>query len=302
MNVSFAPADSERWSVRLSGRYPHPVEKVWLAVSLPQHLASWFPASVAFDGDEPRVGSVVRFGEPMDGLPALSGAVTDCDPPHLLAFTWDTDHLRFELSPVAEGTELVVVHTYDDRAGAASFASGWEGCVGALGADLAGEPTPEWSRAEQRHEELVAAFGLDTATVDEVDDLGRWRIVFERQLVAPADAVWGLLLGIDPATQQQRRAPAVGDPFTPWAVPTHVLATVTEVVPGELLAWANSADEPGDTVRIELVEGTGHGARLLVTITGSIPGDRDAARDQWHEGVANTATEALDRALAASPS
>jgi uncharacterized protein YndB with AHSA1/START domain len=301
MTASFAPADPDRWSVRLSRRYPYPVEKVWQAVSRPEHLAAWFPSTVAFGGDDaPRVGSEVHFGEPTDGLP--TGVVTDCDPPHLLAFTWDTDHLRFELSPVADGTELVLLHTFDDRAGAASFASGWEECIGAMGADLIGDPAPGPSRAERRHEELVAAFGLDAPVVDEADDAGCWRIVFERQMVAPAEVVWGLLLGSDPATGRQRSAPAVGDPFTPWAAPTYVLGTVTEVVPGQLLAWECSADEPGDAVRLALVEGTGHGARLLVTITGSVPADRDTARDQWHGGVANTAAEALGRALAVTPS
>ncbi len=303
MTPGFAPADRDRWSVRLSRRYPHSVEKVWQAVSQPEHLAAWFPSEVTFVGsDAPRVGVEVRFGEPMEGLPALTGVVTDCDPPHLLAFTWDTDHLRFGLSPVAAGTELVLLHTFGDRAGAASFASGWEGCIEALVAELSGEPAPEWSRAERRHEELAAAFGLDAPVVDEVDDAGCWRVVFERQMVAPAEVVWGLILGVDQTTREQRPAPAVGDAFTPWAAPAYVLGTVTDVAPGRLLAWDCSVDEPGDAVRLELIGGTGHGARLRLTVAGTDPDERVRASDQWHDGVANTAVEALDRALAGTPS
>lgn len=296
MTAGFAPADPNRWSVRLTRRYPHPVDKVWQAISRPEHLAAWFPASVAFVGDDaPRPGTVVRYGDPAgDDGPALTGVVTDCEPPRVLAFTWDTDHLRFELSPAADGTELVLVHTFEDRAGAASFASGWEGCFASMGADLAGEPGPEPSRGERRHEELVAAFGLDAPVVDEVDGTGRWRVVFERQMVAPADVVWGLLLGDDPTTGRVRRAPSVGEPFTPWAAPTYVLGTVTDVDPGRLLVWDCSADEPGDTVRLELVDGTGHGARFLLTVTGTAPDEHAAARAQWHDGVENTAAEALD--------
>lgn len=301
MTATFAPAGPGRWSVRLTRRYPHPIEKVWLAVSRPEHLAAWFPASVTLADDSAlRIGSEIRFGEPMEGLPALTGVVTDCDPPHLLAFTWDTDHLRFELASTDDGAELVLLHTFDDQAGAASFASGWEGCIDALSADLAGRPAPERSRAERRHENLVAAFGLDAPSVDEVGDAGRWRIVFERQVVAPADVVWGLVLGVDPVTGERRPEPAVGEPFTSRAAPDHILGTVSEVIPGQMLAWDCSTDEPGDAVRMELVEGTGHGARLRLTITGSVPDERTAARDQWHEGVANTAAEALDRALTAS--
>lgn len=299
MTARFAPVDPGRWSVRSTRRYPHPVEKAWRAISRPEHLAAWFPASVTFVGDDaPRVGTEVRFGEPMDGLPALTGVVTDCDPPHLLAFTWDTDHLRFELSPVAEGTELVLVHTFEDRAGAASFASGWEGCFASMGAALAGAPAPEVSRAERRHEELVALFGLDAPVVDDRDETGRWRVVFERQVVVPAEIAWGLILGRDPATGRQCRAPGVGESFTPWAAPTHVLGTVTEVVPARVLAWECSADEPGDAVRLEIVDGTGHGARLLLTVTGTVPDERAEARAQWHDGVENTAAEALERSLA----
>jgi uncharacterized protein YndB with AHSA1/START domain len=289
MTDTFAPAGPDRWSVRLVRRYPHPVEKVWRAVSEPAHLAVWFPSTVEL---EPRVGAEVRFGAPMDGLPALTGVVTDWAPPHLLGFTWDTDHLRFELAEVDGGTEVVLLHTFADRAGAASFAAGWGVCDGGLAALLAGDPPPPPTRATARHEELVAAFGLDAPAVDEVAGDGTWRIVFERQTVAPPAVVWDLLLGVDPATGEQRVAPGVGEPFTPWAAPDHVLGTVTEVVPGAVLAWDCSAAEPGDTVRLRLVEGTGHGARLVVTLTGTDPSDRDAARAQWRQGIETTAAQA----------
>ena len=298
MTDAFAPAGPDRWSVRLVRRYPHPVEKVWRAVSEPAHLAVWFPSTVEI---EPRVGAEVRFGSPMEGMPALTGVVTDCDPPRLLGFTWDTDHLRFELTAVADGTELVLLHTFDDRAGAASFGSGWDTCFGTLRADLAGAPRVEPGRAVARHEALVAVFGLDAPAVDEVAADGSWRIVFERQMVVPQAEVWDLLLGVDPRTGEQRAAPGVGEPLTPWAAPDHVLGTVTEVVPGEILAWDCSPAEPGETVRFHFVEGTGHGGRLVVTLTGTDPTERVAARDQWRQGIANTAAQAADRALAATP-
>lgn len=298
MTPHFGPAGTDRWAIRVARRYPHPIDKVWRSVSRPEHLAAWFPSSVDFVDGEPRVGSEIRFGEPMEGMPALTGVVTDHDPPRVLAFTWDTDHLRFELSSVVDGTEVVLIHTFGDQPGAASFTSGWEACLHALTAGLAGDPPPAWDRAERRHEELAAEFGLDAPVVDEIDDDGRWRIVFERQLVAPADVAWGLLLGNDPATGRLRPTPRVGDSFTPWAAPTYVLGTVTEVEPGRLLAWDCSADEPGDAVRLALIDGTGHGARLQVTIVGSVPAERDAARVEWRAGVANTAADALARAVA----
>lgn len=294
---ALAALGPDRWSVRMERHYPHPVAKVWRAVSDPVHLSRWFPAPVDLAAE---VGSEVRFGAPAEGEPALTGVVTECEPPHLLAFTWDTDHLRFELAPVDGGTTLVLLHAFDDRAGAASFGAGWGACFPVLAADLAGQPAPPATRAERRHEELAAAFGLDAPAVDEVDAEGRWRIVFERQTVAPREVVWGLLLGVD-ADGAPRREPAVGEPMTPGRAPEHVLGTVTEVVPGEVLAWSCAPGEPGDAVRLSFAEGTGHGARVVVTITGTDPSERAAARSGWHDGVEATAAAALEAALAGAP-
>ena len=54
----FGPA-ADRWALRLERRYPHPVEKVWGAVTEPAHLAQRFPSTVEVDL---RVGGAMRFG------------------------------------------------------------------------------------------------------------------------------------------------------------------------------------------------------------------------------------------------
>ncbi len=38
-----------RPAVRFVRTYPHPAERVWLAVSTPEGLAHWFPAQVALE-------------------------------------------------------------------------------------------------------------------------------------------------------------------------------------------------------------------------------------------------------------
>ena len=49
---------------------------------------------------------------------------------------------------------------------------------------------------------------------------------------------------------------------------------------------------------VELNEGTGHGARLVLTVTGSDPAERGAAIDQWGSGaVGHLAREAARWAL-----
>ena len=38
-------------------------------------------------------------------------------------------------------------------------------------------------------------------------------------------------------------------------------------------------------MRVELADGTGHGARIVLTVTGTDPAERDAAVDQWGTGA-----------------
>jgi uncharacterized protein YndB with AHSA1/START domain len=205
--------------LHMERRLAHPVERVWRAVSEPAGLAAWFPSTVEIDL---RVGGALRFGEEADGT------ITDLDPPRLIAFTWDTDHLRFELQPDGTATVLHLVHTFADRGGAASFASGWQVCLAGLALDLDGHSAEDHGiDHEALHEQYLAEFALDEPAVAALPD--GWQVRVERQLVRPAEVAAPLL-------------PASGDG----------------------VVW-------------ELGEGTGHGARLVVTWTGSDPVARDTA-------------------------
>ena len=162
-------------AIRVQRRYDHPIERVWDAVTTPEGLAEWFPAPVRFEGD------VADFGDEQ-------GKVLAFEPPHRLAFTWGDDQLEFELRAEGDGTVFVLTHTFSDRAGAASFASGWENCLQVLSLVLAGKPLPEPDKFEARHEELVREFGLDEPVVTRGDD--GWSVRIKRQLVVPAAVAW----------------------------------------------------------------------------------------------------------------
>jgi hypothetical protein len=125
----------------------------------------------------------------MDGFE--DGEVLAVEPPRWLAFTWGKDQLSFELTPAGDGTVLVLTHGFADRAGAASFAAGWEGCLAVLGLLLADKPLPEPDRREARHEELVARFGLEEPVIIRGD--AGWSVRIERQLVVPAAVAWDRL-------------------------------------------------------------------------------------------------------------
>lgn len=192
--------------------------------------------------------------------------------------------MTFELEPDGDGTRFALTHTFDDRAGAASFATGWEACLAGLRHVLAEEPLPPPDRAIARHEALVHEFGLDRPDVTDAD--GRWTVRYERQLTCPAEIAWDLWFGTDQTTGEQRHAPAVGEPLTPYMAPEIAIGTMTEVDAPRTLAFdVAPTGGPGDHVRVELSGGTGHGARLVLTVSGRDPADRDAAIDQWGIGA-----------------
>src|SRR4051794_2890899 len=278
-NDQFLTID-DRPTVRIERRYPHPIEKVWRAVTMPEHLAEWFPSPVELDL---RPGATMRFSA-FEGQPAATGCVEIVEPPTLLTFTWGTDRLTFELARDGDGTSFTLTHSFDDRYGAASFATGWELCLLGLRSVLADEPVPAPDRGIARHEELVHDFGLDRPEVTESDD--RWTVRIERQLTCPAAIAWDLWFGKDRDTGEQRCAPAVGEPLTPYMAPDVVIGTVTEVVLHRTLAFdVAPTGGPGDHIRLELNEGTGHGARITLTVVGTDPAQRDAAAEMWGTGA-----------------
>ncbi|GAA3095484.1 SRPBCC family protein [Pseudonocardia yunnanensis] len=217
-------------------RLKHPPEKVWRAITEPERLADWFPSTMT---PELRRGGKIEFG--FGG----TGTVTDLDAPRLFAYTWHDHHLRWELHPDGPGTRLVLVATFDDHAGAASFASGWHICIATMDLALDGRPgvDPGYDHVAL-HEQFIVQFGLDAGTAETTAD--GWRVRYERQLTRPADDAWAVL---------SAQAP-------PDAVRN-----------GQVLEHDT---EPSGRLRWELVEGTGHGARVVLTHTGS-EGGPDAA-------------------------
>jgi uncharacterized protein YndB with AHSA1/START domain len=287
--------DGPRPAVRVTRTFDHPIDRVWRAVTSPEHLARWFPSTVELDLVP---GGKIRFGS-FEGE-AAHGQVLDVEPPHRLAFSWGTDRLEFDLRTEGPGTTFVLTHYVDDRAGAASFATGWEMCLAALADVLAGDPPQRSGRGTDRHEELVIRFGLDRPRVTRTAD--GWQARFERQLVCTAEIAWNLFFGIDPATSEQRGAPGIGEHFHPYAAPEIDLGTVTEFDPPHLFAFATAPGEPGDIVRLQLTTGTGHGARLILEVSGHVDAELDTAIDQWGGAIAEIARQAAQLAREAAVS
>ncbi|MFD0446498.1 SRPBCC domain-containing protein [Streptomyces indonesiensis] len=143
------------------------------------------------------------------------------------------------------------------------------------------------------HEQYVEAFGLAEGTVETTED-GGWRLRFERQLVRPAETAWRALTG--PAADTTAE-PAAGAPvpsgFRTDAVPA---GPITEARPPRVLTYDwERGGHPAGTVRWELTEGTGHGARLILTQTGpsDAAAERTEAQKSWRHHIGRLAAELL---------
>lgn len=125
-----------RPAVRFERTYPHPVERVWAAVTEPSDLAAWFPSAVTI---EDRVGGTVTFSDDPH-LDDSTGVVLGWEPPRHVSYTWGEDELHFDLAESEGGCRLVLVNVLGDRSAAARNAAGWTVCLAELDKALAGRP------------------------------------------------------------------------------------------------------------------------------------------------------------------
>ena len=146
-------ADRPRPAVRLERYLADPPAVVWQALAEREQLRSWFPSDVIVSGGRWEVGAAITFPFPPEVIDlTLTGEVLEVDEPHVVAFTWGEDTLRFELSGEREGTRLILIDELPQGA-AARNAAGWERCLDRL-AGL--EPAADaW---QPRFEHYAAAF------------------------------------------------------------------------------------------------------------------------------------------------
>ena len=163
MHGTLEEADDGRWRLRFERELDHPPEKVWRAVTEPEHLAVWYPQQIV---GERKAGAPLRFVTPGDPGDGFDGQLLVFDPPSVMEFTWGTDLLRIELAADGQGTVLTLTDTFDDLGKAARDAAGWHECLERLTGDLDGTPLPALGEPWQRIDPVyVAALGPEAATV-----------------------------------------------------------------------------------------------------------------------------------------
>lgn len=145
-----------RHALRFERRLAFPVERVWRAVSEPAELERWFPAAAPWT---PAVGESFDAG-------GMSGEVTEVEPPHRLAWTFNGERYSFDLTAEGDCCRLVFLHVLNEGMPLAQTAAGWHAYFSRLEPHLAGgfeseeEAHASW---EDVHERYAASFGVDPA-------------------------------------------------------------------------------------------------------------------------------------------
>ncbi|WP_134321991.1 SRPBCC family protein [Cumulibacter soli] len=125
-------------------RLPHPVARVWEAITRPEELSQWYPCRIDL---EPREGGRITFHFD-DEVPEVS-RVTEFDPPHALAYEWSGERLRWTVEPDGGGSILRLSNTVIDPDWMPRTAAGWDTCFEDLLALLTGEPVTGHSGADE---------------------------------------------------------------------------------------------------------------------------------------------------------
>ena len=130
--------EGEKWTLVLVRDLRHGPEKVWKAITEPEHLREWAP----FDSDR-NLGSIGTAKLSTVGAPTTHITETQvkrADAPRLLEYNWGGQDIRWELEPLSSGgTRLTLWHNID-KGFISMGAAGWHICLDVLDRALAGEP------------------------------------------------------------------------------------------------------------------------------------------------------------------
>src|SRR5947209_7083297 len=154
----------DRWQLRFVRALPHPPEKVWRALTEPEHLAAWFPAEI--HGDR-ALGAKLSFVFTHGEGPTQDGEVLTFEPPTALEYRWGDELLRFDLERRGDGCVLTFVNTFDELGKASRDAAGWHVCLDLLARDVDGEPPArdQMSRWSDVHPAYVKRLGPEASTI-----------------------------------------------------------------------------------------------------------------------------------------
>lgn len=128
--------DGETWTLVMVRHLRHRPERVWAALTEPEHLKEWAPfdadRSLAVAGNRVKLTTVGTPG------PLVSETlVIRAEAPRVLQYNWGDREVRWELEAVADGTRLTLWNNID-RNFIAMGAAGWHVCLAVLDHGLEG--------------------------------------------------------------------------------------------------------------------------------------------------------------------
>lgn len=171
---------TEAGTVRFERLLPGPIDRVWSYLTDSDKRGTWLARGIM----EQRVGSTMELefrhadlSPTVEETPeryrdkdcggAVVARITRCEPPRLLAMTWEdgpqpASEVTFELAPRGDKVLLALTHRrLGDRAMMVSVAGGWHTHLAILADNLNGvTPRPFWStheRAAAEYERRIPA-------------------------------------------------------------------------------------------------------------------------------------------------
>ena len=129
--------EGETWTLVVVRDLAHPPQKVWKALTEPEHLREWAP----YDADR-NLGSVGTAKLTTVGAPqpmVSETKITRAEPPALLELDWGGQAMRWELKPLDGGrTRLTLWHAIN-KGFISMGAAGWHICLDVLDHFLGGD-------------------------------------------------------------------------------------------------------------------------------------------------------------------
>jgi uncharacterized protein YndB with AHSA1/START domain len=136
--ASVEKRDGEQWDLVLTRTLRHPPEKVWAALTEPEHLSQWSPFDA--DGSLARTGAKVKLTTVNAPKPHVTETtVQRAEPMKTLVFNWGGNDMRWNLERIDDGTRLTL-WTSINRHFIAMGAAGWHLCLDVLDHLLDGDP------------------------------------------------------------------------------------------------------------------------------------------------------------------
>jgi len=130
--------DGDKWTLILVRELRHAPEKVWQALTDPEHLREWAPFEA--DGSLGTAGTTVKLTTvAAPSLQVSETRVTRAEAPKVLEYNWGAQDIRWELEALGGGTRLTLWHNIN-RGFISMGAAGWHICFDVMDHLLSGTP------------------------------------------------------------------------------------------------------------------------------------------------------------------